>query len=176
MKKRKTLGFTLIELMVVITIISILATMGINTFTTAQKKARDSKRQSDVRQIMSAIGTTTDLNGNLRVADTPATATYTFTSSGTTGMSATGNSVFIEALGGKAPIFPKGPTDDGYHVNYNVTSNKACVCAQLEVKKSGNADADSGCSANGAAAVSPFEYVNPSSGACTDCDYFCLAI
>jgi len=42
-------GFTLLEVLVVIGIISILVTLGIASYSTAQKKARDAKRQSDLK-------------------------------------------------------------------------------------------------------------------------------
>lgn len=44
-------GFTLVELMVSMIILGILVAMGIGTFTTTQKKSRDSKRKNDIRQI-----------------------------------------------------------------------------------------------------------------------------
>ncbi len=53
MTKRK--GFTLIELLVVIAIIGLLATLAVVAFTGAQKKARDSKRVSDIRAVIGAI-------------------------------------------------------------------------------------------------------------------------
>jgi general secretion pathway protein G len=48
-------GFTLLELLVVISIIALLIAMGITSFTTVQKKARDSKRKSDVKEIQQAL-------------------------------------------------------------------------------------------------------------------------
>jgi prepilin-type N-terminal cleavage/methylation domain-containing protein len=54
MKKLASKGFTLIELLVVITIIGILATGATTVYTTAQQKARDSVRQSDVMAVKSA--------------------------------------------------------------------------------------------------------------------------
>lgn len=48
-------GFTLIELMVVITIITILATIGLISYQTVLKSGRDAKRQSDLRSIQSAL-------------------------------------------------------------------------------------------------------------------------
>lgn len=48
-------GFTLIEMLVVIAIISILIGIGVNTFTIAQKKARDVRRKADIRSIQTAL-------------------------------------------------------------------------------------------------------------------------
>lgn len=54
MKKYRYEGFTLLELIIVVAIISILAVAGFAAFRGFQQKARDTKRQSDVRQIASA--------------------------------------------------------------------------------------------------------------------------
>lgn len=48
-------GFTLIELLVVISIIAILSAIGLVTFSSVLKQGRDSKRQSDLRSIQSAL-------------------------------------------------------------------------------------------------------------------------
>lgn len=48
-------GFTLIELMITITIIVILAAIGIISYQTVLKSGRDSKRQSDLLGIQSAL-------------------------------------------------------------------------------------------------------------------------
>lgn len=48
-------GFTFIELLVVISIISVLATFAIINFSGAQKKARDGERKSDLRQVQTAL-------------------------------------------------------------------------------------------------------------------------
>lgn len=52
MIKRK--GFTLIELLIVIAIIGLLATLAIISLTTAQRKARDTKRIADMKSIQTA--------------------------------------------------------------------------------------------------------------------------
>lgn len=44
-------GFTLVELLVSITIIGILANIGLATFTSAQKKSRDAKRKAHLKQL-----------------------------------------------------------------------------------------------------------------------------
>lgn len=48
-------GFTLVELLVVITIIAILATIGFTIFTNTQKSARDAKRRADIDAIATAM-------------------------------------------------------------------------------------------------------------------------
>lgn len=53
--KLKSSGFTLIELLVAITIIGILATIGLRAFTGAQAKSRDAKRKTDLAAIQRAL-------------------------------------------------------------------------------------------------------------------------
>lgn len=48
-------GFTLIELMVVISIISILSIVGIVVYSSAQSKARDSVRKNDLNNLATAL-------------------------------------------------------------------------------------------------------------------------
>lgn len=48
-------GFTLIELLIAVTIIAILTAVGMANFRTAAKKARDSRRMSELEQIRSAL-------------------------------------------------------------------------------------------------------------------------
>lgn len=48
-------GFTLIELMVVVTIIAFLSVIGIVAFSQAQKQARDGRRKADVNTIAQAM-------------------------------------------------------------------------------------------------------------------------
>jgi prepilin-type N-terminal cleavage/methylation domain-containing protein len=54
MRKLKK-GFTLVELMVVITVIAILMTIAIVSFTRIQKQARDTKRKADIRTLQTAL-------------------------------------------------------------------------------------------------------------------------
>lgn len=48
-------GFTLVELMVVITVIAILMTIAIVSFTRIQKQSRDTKRKADIRTLETAL-------------------------------------------------------------------------------------------------------------------------
>ncbi len=48
-------GFTLIELLVAISIIAVLSVIGLSAYQSVYKSGRDSKRQSDLRSIQSAL-------------------------------------------------------------------------------------------------------------------------
>ena len=50
-------GFTLIELLIVVPIIGILSSFAIYSFSTAQQKARDAARKSDLAQVKKALET-----------------------------------------------------------------------------------------------------------------------
>ncbi len=50
-------GFTLMELLVVMAILGILIVAGLGSFTSSQKKSRDIKRKSDLRQISLSLET-----------------------------------------------------------------------------------------------------------------------
>ena len=107
LKLKNSKGFTLLEMLVVIGIISVLVSMGFASYSTAQKKARDAKRQSDLKSFKSALvqcysvnnyayptitgGGTTSIAENclaaagpdLTITD-PSTKTYTVSSATTT--------------------------------------------------------------------------------------------
>src|ERR1044072_114498 len=53
--KRKQKGFTIVELLIVIVVIGILATLVIVTFTGIQQKARNTKRQTDINAVNSHV-------------------------------------------------------------------------------------------------------------------------
>ncbi len=53
--KRKQSGFTIVELLIVIVIIGILATLVIITFTGIQQRARNTKRQTDINAVDSHL-------------------------------------------------------------------------------------------------------------------------
>lgn len=50
-------GFTLVELLIVITIIGILSSIGLNSFTGSQKKSRDAQRKTNVKQLADTLET-----------------------------------------------------------------------------------------------------------------------
>lgn len=52
---RRSAGFTMIEILVVVAIIALLTTIGIISYNSTQKRARDGKRKADLEQIRSAL-------------------------------------------------------------------------------------------------------------------------
>lgn len=53
--RNKSIGFTLIELMVVISILAILVAIGVTSYSTIRKNSRDSIRKSDLHSIQNAL-------------------------------------------------------------------------------------------------------------------------
>lgn len=111
-------GFTLLELLVVISIIGILLAMAVASFTTAQQKGRDARRMSDMKSIQNAF------------------EQYATTMNGVYNDSC---STMATALPGGIPVDPKG---DAY--TQDCTTATYCVCALLE-STTGNQD-DPNCS------------------------------
>ena len=71
-------GFTLIELMVVISIIAILSVIGLTIFSGVQKNARDAKRKADLKAIATAL----EIYKTKSSTNTyPATGTWVFSDS-----------------------------------------------------------------------------------------------
>jgi prepilin-type N-terminal cleavage/methylation domain-containing protein len=53
--RKSTTGFTIVELLIVIVVIAILATISVVAYSNIQQRARDSKRASDIAQIKKAL-------------------------------------------------------------------------------------------------------------------------
>lgn len=70
-------GFTLIEMLVVISIIGILTTLALASFTGTQKQARDTARKSDIRQYQTSLENYATRNDGLYPSYTSATTLET---------------------------------------------------------------------------------------------------
>ena len=70
-------AFTLIEMLVVISLIGILAALGLASFTSAQKQARDSVRKSDLKQYQTSMEVYGNLTGGLYPSRTTAVVAST---------------------------------------------------------------------------------------------------
>jgi prepilin-type N-terminal cleavage/methylation domain-containing protein len=117
-KSFKQLGFTLIELMVVVAIIGILMAAGILAFTNAQQNARDSRRRADIDAISKAIEQYYQNNDGSYPTVASAINTY-FPS-------------------GAAPTDPQGGS---YDFKLSAGGDAYCVCGTLEKTDRGNATA-----------------------------------
>jgi prepilin-type N-terminal cleavage/methylation domain-containing protein len=120
-KKASNRGFTLIELLVVIAIIGILASVVLTSLNTGRKKARDARRQSDIRQIALAMEMYYD-DGEKYLPIS--------------------NNTMPTAIGTYLPSVPVDPLNSGSNVYKTVTNTgdlqKYCIWATLEIKDSSN--------------------------------------
>ena len=111
-------GFTLIELMVSISIIAILTALAAISFTTAQKKARDARRSQDMKLLQIAAEQYASQNAGAYMTSTA----VPWTVSGST---------VLEAV----PFDPKS----GFAYSIGTSAGGYCFCATMENSSAGNA-------------------------------------
>jgi type IV pilus assembly protein PilE len=125
-------SFTLLEMLVVIGIIAILVTIGFASYSTVQKKARDSKRQSDLKAFQSAIEQCYSVNSFTYTSITgTGTASITETCPPATG----GPSITItDPLGTGTYIYTVSTTVDcpSYYISVNLETSATAftICNQ----------------------------------------------
>lgn len=118
-KPRRT-GFTLIEILVVVAIIGILATMGAFVAATQLPRGRDAKRISDIKAMQSALEQRMAIEGSYVTADsTNCTILQTDLAN------------YVQG----DPSFT-GPSGDPY--SCVLTTATYCICATLEGTTQGN--------------------------------------
>ncbi|MBU2577212.1 type II secretion system GspH family protein [Patescibacteria group bacterium] len=113
----KNKGFSLIELLVVITIIGVLISVSFVGFSQARKSARDAKRKADLEQIRSAL----EIYRNDLKTYPPGFADCDPRSI------SNGSDVYMAEV-------PKDPlcTSQYYRYNKLIGANSYCLCAYLE--------------------------------------------
>jgi prepilin-type N-terminal cleavage/methylation domain-containing protein len=136
LKKRVSqLGFTLIELMVVVAIIGLLLAAGLASYTSVQKTARDGRRIQDVKAIQDALeGYHVINNVYPTVANFTNANMATYFSNGVIPTPPTGGT-----------LVTGGPTAGATAYEYTVTAigDRYCVCSGVENGLKGNASANS---------------------------------
>ncbi len=120
-------GFTLFELLVVVSIIGILIGFGTVAFSSAQKRARDARRQEDMTEVQAGLEQCHGLLGG-------AYPTGTYTAGDTV---TCGSEVVIES-------FPSDPKDTMSYSGSVSDADNYCFCAELE---SADGNYGVGCSA-----------------------------
>lgn len=121
--KRNISGFTLLELLVVISIVGLLVAMGAVAFSTAQQRGRDSRRRGDIQAVQKAFEQYYAENGDY---------------------SSTCSTMANAHMPGGLPVDPRPSS------SYTITcaTGAYCACATLEDSGAGNANAPAGTSCN----------------------------
>lgn len=133
-RRQAKAGFTLLELLVVISIIGILIAMGMAAYSTAQKKSRDARRKGDIKQVQNAFEQYYAANASVYASCTTMAAAN---------------------IQGGMPNDPKNSGVNVYTCTVDTTNNTYCICARLENAGTGNASANS---ANGVCTYGTGDY------------------
>ncbi len=124
MKKTMSRGFSLLELLIVIALIGILTSLGAASYTAAQKKTRDARRQADLKAIQDAFEQHYANTNSTYPTSANCTVTTTYLPAGV----------------------PKDPkTDIAYTITCDANGSTYCSCALMEGTTTGGNATDANC-------------------------------
>lgn len=130
MKQSKS-GFTIVEIMIVVLVIGILASIVIVSYNQVQARSRDSKRKADVSNMIKALEIYYGDNGSYPIASTTNSSVGSIWYSSDT----TSWNTFKTAMTGAIDIFPSDPSNIGGDVtslssahNYAYYANTSNSC------------------------------------------------
>lgn len=121
-------GFTLIELLVAATIIAVLTTIGVVSFTTTNQRARNGKRKADMEQTRAALELYKS-DDSAGAGLYPAGSSYTTT---------TNTLKTARYLSDPLPQDPKNVSPYVYYYTAPAARTSFCICAALEGTNQGN--------------------------------------
>lgn len=129
-------GFTFIEILLVVTIIAVLAAIGVVSYVSANKQSRDTRRKADLEQLRSALELYRSDNG-----------TYVDRTVSGGAVISTSLSSLVSTYVSALPVEPKpSPYVNYYYENIGVSNVTYCLYAKMENTSSCTA---TGCSHTG---------------------------
>lgn len=140
-------GFSLVELMIVVAVMAILATVGFFAYNNFQKTARDSKRKADLKAVSTAVQAYYSESGKYPVPSGATADSHEAANDVSNGSYLTG---VLAKYGGKVPLAPDvtGVTGENKEYQYaydytDATDNGKtfALCAQLETLPAGSTTA-----------------------------------
>ena len=150
-RSKANAGFTLIELLVVATIIALLTTIAVVSFTSTNQRARNGKRKADMEQTRAAL--------ELYKSDDSAGAGKYPAGNSYTNMTSTLNAA--NYLSAPLPTDPKNAAPYVYIYSAAASQTSYCICADLEGVNQGNS-ADTTCGSIGSIGTGAYYcLVNP---------------
>lgn len=135
-------GFTLVELLIVMTILAVLVSVGLVSFRSSQFRSRDAQRKSDLKQIASSLELFYSDYGKYPDGTTGSVDACPYNSGAGTGTTcAWGTSEFTDAKSIYFKVLPKDP-NTGYSYYYRVVDSPSNQKYQLFAAMENSEDRD----------------------------------